>query len=237
MRATWFLASTLAAFAAADASTTTVSYLGAAADGDVDLSKYTSVAAEVIAVDATATTYDIRCQSGVAKSLCAIDSKTPFRLIQGPTTYSFSAYEAITTQGGTADVFATVACSFTHVSESVSCRQSISMDISAEGYSTATSTYIPSQTIEADQVSYHVLTVTAGVEALKAYATATSPVTASGAEATASGADSTASGADSTASAADSTVSAAKSTGAAHPMITAAPMAFAAVAAAAAAML
>lgn len=223
MRTTWFLASTLAAFAAADASTTTVSYLGAAADGDVNLSKYTSIAAEVIAVDATATTYDIRCQSGVAKSLCAIDNKTPFRMIQGPATYSFSAYEAITTQGGTADVFATVACSFTHVSESVSCRQSISMFISAEGYSTATSTYIPSQTIEADQVSYHVLTVTAGVEALKAYATATSPVTASGAKATASGAE--------------STVSAAKSTGAAQPMITAAPMAFAAVAAAAAAML
>ncbi|KAJ6011427.1 hypothetical protein N7451_002839 [Penicillium sp. IBT 35674x] len=209
MRATWFLASTLAAFAAADASTTTVSYLGASATGDVDLSKYTSVAAEVIAVDATATTYDIRCQSGVAKSLCAIDNKTPFRLVQGPTTYSFSAYEAVTTQGGTADIFATVACSFTHVSESVSCAQSISMDISADGYSTATSTYIPSQTIEADQVSYHVLTVTAGVEALKAYATATSPVT----------------------------VNAAESAGAAQPMITAAPMAFAAVAAAAAAML
>jgi len=181
MRATWFLASTLAAFAAADASTTTVSYLGASATGDIDLSKYTSIAAEVIAVDSTATTYDIRCQSGAAKSLCAIDSKTPWRIIQGPATYSFSAYESISTDGGAADVFATVACSFTHYSESVTCAQSISMDISADGYSTATSTYLPSQTIDADQVSYHVLTVTAGVAALKSEATATSSVTVSAA--------------------------------------------------------
>lgn len=216
MRATWFLASILAAFVAADASTTTVSYLGASATGDVDLSKYTSVAAEVIAVDSTATTYDIRCQSGVASSLCAIDSKTPWRIIQGPATYSFSAYEAISTEGGTADVFATVACSFTHYSESVTCAQSFSMDISVEGYSTATSTYLPRETIASDEVSYHVLTVTAGVEALKSYATATSPVTVDGTK---------------------TTVAGAKSTGAAQPMITAAPMAFAAVAVAAAAML
>ncbi|KAJ5644654.1 hypothetical protein N7507_010665 [Penicillium longicatenatum] len=205
MRASWFLASTLAAFAAADASTTTVSYLGVSAAGDIDMSKYTSVAAEVIAVDATATTYDIRCQSGVDKTLCAIDSKTPWRIIQGPETYSFSANEKLQTDGGSADVYATVACTFTHVSESVSCAQSISMDISVDGYSTATSTHVPSMTIDADLVSYHALTVTAGVSGLKAYATATSPVTVA--------------------------------TGAAQPMITAAPMAFAAVAAAAAAML
>lgn len=223
MRATWFLASTLAAFVAADASTTTVSYLGASATGDVDLSKYTSIAAEVIAVDSTATTYDIRCQSGVATSLCAIDSKTPWRMIQGPATYSFSAYEAISTEGGTADVFATVACSFTHYSESVTCAQSYSLYISAEGYSTATSAYAPHQTIASDEISYHVLTVTAGVEALKSYATATSPVTVDGTKSTADGTQ--------------STVAGATSTGAAQPMITAAPMAFAAVAAAAAAML
>ncbi|KAJ6093333.1 hypothetical protein N7486_008622 [Penicillium sp. IBT 16267x] len=217
MRASWFLASTLAAFAAADASTTTISYLGASMTDGVDVSKYTSVAAEVIAVDATATTYDIRCQSGVAKSLCEIDSMTPWRVIQGPETYSFSAQEKISTEGGSANVYATIACSFTHTSESVSCDQSMSLYISAQGYSTATSQHIASTTIDSDQVSYRVLTVTAGVQALQAYATATSPVTVDGAEST--------------------TAVAASHSDAAQPMVTAAPLAFAAVAAAAAAML
>ncbi|KAJ5761008.1 hypothetical protein N7520_008164 [Penicillium odoratum] len=177
MRASWLIASTLAAFAAADASSTVVSYFAASITADVDISKYTSIAASVYAIDRTATTYDVRCQSGVAKSLCAIDSQTPWRLIQGPETYSFSAFEKINTDGGVADVLATVACSFTHTSQSVSCDQSISFDVSYNGVSTAYSTHVPSTTIDADSVSYAPLTVTAGLQAFSAGATATAAVT------------------------------------------------------------
>ncbi|KAJ5918771.1 hypothetical protein N7454_009915 [Penicillium verhagenii] len=173
MHATFFLASTLAALAAATASSTTISYLGASVTGDVDLSKYTSIVGSVVAADETATTYDIRCQEGVDSSLCAISSATPWKLVQGPATYSFSANEKISTEGGVADIFATVACSFTHTSESVSCAESVSFDLSIDGYSTASSTNVPSVTIDADQVSYHVLTVTGGLDILKSAATAT----------------------------------------------------------------
>ncbi|KAJ5727572.1 hypothetical protein N7493_005392 [Penicillium malachiteum] len=185
MRASWFLASTLATLVAAKASSTTISYLGVSITGSyaADFAQFTSLAADVYAIDKTATTYDIRCEDGAPISVCAIDSKTPWRMIQGPETYSISIKDSISTEGVSADVTANVACSFTHTSESVSCSQYVSFTISASEYSTAWSTNAPSYTIDADQVSYVDLKVTGGLQAFSADATATSPVTVSSSDA------------------------------------------------------
>ena len=214
MRTAWFLASTLAAFVAADASTTTVSVFGIEYDYGygVGPDAYTSTAARVVAIDKYATTYEIACLSGAPQSACAINSKTPMTLIQGPTTYSYSGEATISTDGAVGVATGIVDCSFTQTSQSVSCSWSFAVTASSSDFTFSTSTSDPSMTIDPDMVSYYALEVTAGLDAFTAGATASaSPVKVTSTSTSKAGANAFA-----------------------KPMITAAPLGAAAVAALAA---
>jgi hypothetical protein len=186
MRMNLFLASALAALAtAAEPSTTTVSYFGIEADLPyVNIGSYTSTAARVAGIDKYATTYEIACMKGADK--CAIHH--PLTLVQGPTTFSFSGQVTITTAGGTGVATNVMACSFTHSSESVSCSWSAAVTASVEGYTTSISASESSTSIEPSSVSYSALTVTDGIYAFTADATASASavqITATGAAAAA----------------------------------------------------
>lgn len=182
MRATTlFLTSALAALAAAADGTTTVSFLNAHVSGTLgaDLALYTSFVGEVYAADATATTYHVRCEDGAPLTECAINSDTPWTFIQGPETYSADIKDTIETGGASAFITANVACSFTHTSESVSCSQTISLELSAAGESSAYSTNIPSTSIPASEIAYETIKVTGDLAVFSQAASATAPVTAS----------------------------------------------------------
>ncbi|KAJ6082095.1 hypothetical protein N7499_006969 [Penicillium canescens] len=186
MRMNLFLASALAALAtAAEPSTTTVSYFGVEADLPyVNLGSYTSTAARVAGIDKYATTYEIACMKDADK--CAIHH--PLTLVQGPTTFSFSGEVTVTTAGGTGVATNIMACSFTHSSESVSCSWSAAITASVQGYTTSISASDSSTSIEPTSVSYSDLTVTDGIYAFTADATASASavqITATGAAAAA----------------------------------------------------
>ncbi|KAJ5996712.1 hypothetical protein N7522_008372 [Penicillium canescens] len=186
MRMNLFLASALAALAtAAEPSTTTVSYFGVEADLPyVNLGSYTSTAARVAGIDKYATTYEIACMKDADK--CAIHH--PLTLVQGPTTFSFSGEVTVTTAGGTGVATNVMACSFTHSSESVSCSWSAAITASVQGYTTSISASDSSTSIEPTSVSYSALTVTDGIYAFTADATASASavqITATGAAAAA----------------------------------------------------
>ncbi|CAI7676661.1 unnamed protein product [Penicillium palitans] len=123
MRSSWFLLSALAALAAAaEPSTTTISYFAIDNDsGGADLGAYSSTAGRVVGIDKYATTYEIACLSGASK--CAL--KNPATLIQGDATYSVSLEAIMVTNGTTAHATAVESCSFTHVSESAVCSWSL----------------------------------------------------------------------------------------------------------------
>ncbi|CAI7611756.1 unnamed protein product [Penicillium discolor] len=160
MRSSWFLLSALAALAAAtDPSTTTISYFAIDNDsGGADLGVYSSTAGRVVGIDKYATTYEIACLPGASK--CAL--KNPATLIQGDATYSVSLEAIMVTSGTMAHATAIESCSFTRVSESAVCSWSLAY----------TGISIPSSLI-----TYKPLTITNGVYALTADATAsTSPV-------------------------------------------------------------
>ncbi|KAJ5093078.1 hypothetical protein N7456_008939 [Penicillium angulare] len=184
MRTTLFIASTLAALAVADftaePSSTTIKYLDVASDADgVNMGAYTSFVADVYAIDRTATTYKVRCEEGVPSSECVIDSKTPWILVQGPTTYSLDGTAHVKTAGGKGALTVDMACSFTHSSESISCSESMGISYSFDGESSSSSAVVPSFTIAPEEVSYADLKVTGGLKAFSADATATAPVTVS----------------------------------------------------------
>ncbi|CAI7613632.1 unnamed protein product [Penicillium viridicatum] len=160
MRSSWFLLSALAALtAAAEPSTTTISYFAIDNDsGGADLGAYSSTAGRVVGIDKYATTYEIACLPGASK--CALQH--PATLIQGDATYSVSIEAILVTSGNTAHATAVESCSFTRVSESAVCSWSLAY----------TGISIPSSLI-----TYKPLTITNGVYALTADATAsTSPV-------------------------------------------------------------
>ncbi|CAG8890938.1 unnamed protein product [Penicillium egyptiacum] len=209
MHSSWFLLSALVALAAADEpGTTTISYFGDN-DSGVNIGAYSSTAARVVGIDKYATTYEIACMEGAAK--CALNH--PATMIQGDTTFSISLEVTVVTGGGTGKATAVESCSFTRVSESAVCTWSLAYtgikdDLTVSESSSST------QTIPSHSVTYHPLTITDGVYAFKANATAsTSPVKIT------------------------PTASTGGAAAAAKPLITAAPLGAAAAVAAFAAML
>ena len=172
MRSAWILF-TLAALAAAQ--TTTVHWLGlldSENNYDVDPSMFKSLAARVAAIDKTATTYEVRCASGVEDGDCGIKSDKPMTLIQGPNTFSVSIGLDTKIHGVSASLDGERECSFTHSSEHVSCTLDMTLSASAQGESTSTAWSFSSSDIPATQISYYPLTVTDGVYAFTADATA-----------------------------------------------------------------
>lgn len=210
MRASWFLISTLAALATADEpGTTTISYFGVDNNNGVNIGAYSSTAARVVGVDKHATTYEIACLKGASK--CALNH--PATMIQGDTTFSISMEITVVTSGGTAHATAIESCSFTRVSESAVCTFGFDYSVSLDGQTVSTSTS-STQSIPSYSVTYHALTITDGVYALKADATGSaSPVKVT------------------------PTASTGGAAAAAKPLITAAPLGAAAALAAFAAML
>jgi hypothetical protein len=168
MRASWILASTLTALAAAaDPATTTISYFGIGQEGGANIAAYTSTAARVVGIDKYATTYEITCQKGAKE--CALVA--PATIIQGENTFSVSLAAVISTGGATAHATAIESCTFKHFSESASCSWTLDYKASADGITESTltsgTTSIPSQA-----VTYMPLGVTDGLYAFTADATA-----------------------------------------------------------------
>ncbi|KAJ5502381.1 hypothetical protein N7463_005255 [Penicillium fimorum] len=227
MRPSWFLVSALTALAAADeAGTTVINYFGVADPvNGISLGGYTSTAARVVAVGKYATTYEIACLEDASE--CALHH--PATIVQGPTTYSASIEATVSTGGAEAVATGIEQCSFTRVSESVVCTWSVAFTVS-QGDITISDSSSSTQSILASSVSYHALTVTDGVYALTGDATAS----ASGVKATPTASSGAAAG-DATASASGvkvtPTASSGAAAGAAKPLITAAPLGAAALAA------
>ncbi|KAJ5963746.1 uncharacterized protein N7479_003622 [Penicillium vulpinum] len=220
MRSTYFLVSALAALAAAaEPGTTTISFFGVDQNSNgIDINAYTSTAARVVAIGKYATTYEVACMKGASE--CAL--KHPATIVQGPTTYSASIEATVISSGATAIATGVEGCSFTRVSESAVCTWSLAFTAVYEDITTSSSA-TSTQSIPEYSISYHILTVTDGAYALTADATGSaSPVKVTR---TASAA-STASTASTT-----STASTGAAAGGAKPLITAAPLGVAAVAA------
>jgi hypothetical protein len=216
MRPTLILTSALAALAAADSSTTTVSYFGLDANINTygaDPGAYTSTAASLVGSDSTATTYEIGCLKGAAQ--CALPH--PITLIQGSATYSMSGEYSIETMGATGIITDIEECTFTHTSEAVSCSWSVAFTVSSGDLTLSTSNSDSSTSIAPESISWRTLDVTAGAEA----ATSTTSDSATGASTGAASTEASNTGATSTGAAAAH----------ARPLITAAPMGAAAVAA------
>ncbi|KAF7525805.1 hypothetical protein PCG10_004555 [Penicillium crustosum] len=174
MRSSWSLLSALAALAAAaDPSTTTISYFAIDNDsGGADLGAYSSTAGRVVGIDKYATTYEIACLPSASK--CAL--KNPATLIQGDATYSVSLEAILVTSGTTAHATAVESCSFTRVSESAVCSWSLAYT-GIVGSTTVSDSASSTQSIPSSLITYKPLTITNGVYALTADATAsTSPV-------------------------------------------------------------
>jgi hypothetical protein len=214
MRPSFILASAFAALAAAESGTSTISYFGLNADINTYGARpgaYTSTAASLVGSDSTATTYEIACMKGASK--CALPH--PMTLIQGPATYSMSGEISIETMGATGIITDVEECSFTHMSESVSCSWSVDFTVSSGDITVSTSNIDSSTSIAPDSVSWRTIDVTAGLDA----ATSTTSGSTTGA---------TTGAASTEASTAGATSTGATSTGAAgahaRPLITAAPM-------------
>ncbi|KAJ5477304.1 hypothetical protein N7539_007448 [Penicillium diatomitis] len=154
------------AVAAAAPSSTVVSYL--VADDILD----TWVAASVIAVNPKATTYEVKCVPSASASDCSLDP--PITLIAGPTTVNIQIPLSESTRVGGIDLerrgLMTMACSFTHSIESITCTATEAMTAIARGV-TKTSTGSQSGSILPTDASYKALTVTGGLEKFQASAT------------------------------------------------------------------
>jgi hypothetical protein len=163
MLLTFVLVTALAALTSAAESSTHRPYLGAGFDWASKIPNYQSTAASVAGITAGATTYEIACLSNAPKSICQI--KTPWTLIQGSTTFSFTGeYTASTADKvGTVTVARDFECSFTRTSLSASCsfKYQVTGSNSGTTYSTATSTSTTS--LPTKSMKYYSLPITAGI--------------------------------------------------------------------------
>ncbi|RMJ23919.1 hypothetical protein PHISP_05226 [Aspergillus sp. HF37] len=168
MRLSLLLAPVLAALAAAD-STTTVGYFGAdnVATG-VRIPFYTSTAASVAGINAIATTYRVDCMKGAPKSDCQI--ATPWTIIEGPGTHSFTGAYTASSEGHYTSVTAVreMDCTFTSSSVSASCSFSYMASGTADGYAFTTSASGSTSKIPSDSVTHYALPVTAGISSFTA---------------------------------------------------------------------
>lgn len=164
MRPSAFLASALAALVAAD-STTTKGFIYPA--WHVTIPYYDSIAASVAGINALATTYQIKCMDGANSLDCNI--KTPWTLIQGPATVSFTGvYTADATGKNGVTVTRAWNCALKSYTESASCTMSYqaSGTVGGTGYSTSTSS--SNKNLPTDQLTSGGLVVTGGVASFTA---------------------------------------------------------------------
>ncbi|KAJ5860420.1 uncharacterized protein N7529_007730 [Penicillium soppii] len=166
MYLTSFLVTALATLATAAESSTSKPYLGAGFDWASKIPNYQSTAASVAGINSHITTYEISCLSNAPKSVCHIE--TPWTLIQGSTTFSFTGQYTAATTGkvGTVTVSRHFDCSFTSTSVSASCSFQYQVTGSNSGveYSTATSTSTTS--LPTKSMKYYAMPVTGGVSKL-----------------------------------------------------------------------
>ncbi|CAI7567760.1 unnamed protein product [Penicillium bialowiezense] len=151
MRITSFLVAALATVVSAatqSASTTHRPTLGAGFKWASKIPDYQSTAASVAGITSGLTTYEISCLTNAPKSVCNIE--TPWTLVQGSTTFSFTGkYTASTSASvGTVTVDREFECSFTSTSSGTS-------------YSTSTSTSTSS--LPTESMKYSSLLITGGI--------------------------------------------------------------------------
>lgn len=167
----------LAAFASAQ-STTVVSIFEAIVNDtpySISYSMEQSVGASVVGVNADYTTYAVDCMSGAPISECSID--TPYTILAGPTTLSYSKPLPIDIGGTIVTVNQDVQCSFTHKSESAVCTGS--EKVSFEGHHTAT---VVTKSIPTQDVTFMAITVTAGLSKFNSPQATQAPNAAAGSQ-------------------------------------------------------
>lgn len=164
--------------ALASAQSTTVISIFEAFDKDnpysVTYSMYKSLGGSVAGINADYTTYELQCMSGAPTTDCSMD--TPFSLIAGPTTMSYSKPLTVEVYGHTATVSQDVQCSFTHKSESAVCTNSEYVSYSGQSTSTVITKSIPTE-----DVFYYPVTVTAGLSLFDSPQATQTPNAAAGA--------------------------------------------------------
>ncbi|KAJ5995471.1 hypothetical protein N7481_002448 [Penicillium waksmanii] len=167
-----------AAFVTAE-STTSIWFFGNAYLWNSHIPRYTSGAASVAGINADATTYLISCLSDAPTTDCQV--KTPFTMIQGPGTFSFTGvYTAERTGGLQITAYRDFDCTFTASSISASCSFSYSATGSASGIEYATSTSATTSNIPSKSVTSYKLTVTGGIDSLPTSAATTTSNVAAG---------------------------------------------------------
>lgn len=165
MRPSVFLASALAALVAADSSSTTVGIVYP--DWTILIPRYESTAASVAGINALATTYQIKCMDGADKSLC--DIKTPWTIIQGPATASFTGvYTADASGKDGITVTREWKCDLKSYTESASCTVSYSASGTVDGTGYSTSTTTSNKNMPTDQLTTGGILVTGGIASFTA---------------------------------------------------------------------
>lgn len=165
MRSSFFLASTLAALVAADSSTTTKGFVYPA--WHITIPQYDSTAASVAGINALATTYEIKCLDGANSLDCNI--KTPWTLIQGPATASFTGvYTADATGKNGITVTREWNCALKSYTESASCTMSYKASGTLEGTGYSTSTSSSNKNMPTNQLTSGGIVVTGGIASFTA---------------------------------------------------------------------
>lgn len=164
------LATTLAAMASAESSSTTrIGYFGGGMDyaHSISLHPWTSTVASVAGINAVATTYEIECDSDAPKTDCEI--ATPWTMIQGPQTYSLvgewtSSGEGVNAITGTQDFD----CTFAATTATPSCSFSVEASGTKGGVATSTSTSTSTSDLPTESYTWYGLDVTGGAASLTA---------------------------------------------------------------------
>lgn len=133
--------------------------------------------ASVVGANALATTLALQCKDNANKSLCAIED--PITITEGPSTFTMSGVYSTKVNGVDATMTQIQDCDITSSTQSASCSISIRVEVSTGGRSTATSTSTE-MNIGSDDIYYRPLTVTAGVDKLRAPEATQTPDAAAG---------------------------------------------------------
>lgn len=133
-----------------------------------------NMVASVIDANADATTYALQCPLSASEPFCPL--ATPITLAEGPSTASVSIFSSTSSHGMHATITMLQDCALTSVPPAVSawCEFSYRVGMSAHGMTTSTSDSSQT-TLASGEISYAPLTVTAGVEKLRAPRATQSP--------------------------------------------------------------
>jgi hypothetical protein len=165
MRPSLFLASALTALVAADSSSTTKGIVYP--DWSVTIPRYESTAASVAGINALATTYEVKCLDGANTLSCNI--KTPWTIIQGPATASFTGvYTADVTGKNGVTVTREWKCELKSYTESASCTMSYRASGTVDGTGYSTSTSSSNKNMPTNQLTSAGILVTGGIASFTA---------------------------------------------------------------------